>query len=124
MCELKLPNLDKPIFDNYGGCYHLRLSTVEDLKHLLTLDDGRWMATSCPLFGLNVDLAFLKFLDADGNGRIISDEVRAAVRWSLERLHLSETWTTQQSHLPLQLINTGHPDGKALDKRSVLPQTE
>ncbi|MBI1925963.1 hypothetical protein HYR99_17135 [Candidatus Poribacteria bacterium] len=112
---MKLPNLDKPVFDNYGGCYHLRLSGVEDLAHLLTLDDGRWMATSCPLFGLNVDPAFLKFLDADGNGRIISDEVRAAVRWSLERLHRSETWTTRQSHLPLHLINTDHPDGKALE---------
>lgn len=106
----------RPVFDKYGGHYHLSISTVDDLAHVLSLADGRWMATSCPQFGLNADPVFLRFLDADGNDRIISDEIRAAVRWLRERLRPSETWTARPSHLPLDLINTDHPDGQALQR--------
>jgi hypothetical protein len=114
--QLKLPIPPKPTFTNYGGYYHLKIAQVEDLEHLLNLEDGRWMATSCPLFGLNADPAFLSFLDADGNGRIISDEVRAAVRWLRDRLRPAEIWTERRSRLTLDLINTEHADGRALEK--------
>ena len=106
----------RPAFDKYGGHYHLRISTVEDLEHILSLEDGRWMATSCPLFGINVDAAFLRFLDADGNGRIVSDDVRAAVRWLRDRLRPSETWTARTPRVSLSLLNTDHPEGEALDR--------
>ena len=106
----------KPTFTKYGSYHHLRVLTVEDFDHLLNLEDGRWMATSCPLFGLNADPTFLAFLDADGNGRIISDDVRSAVRWLHERLKPSETWTKRQPKLPLNLINTDHLDGRLLEK--------
>jgi hypothetical protein len=108
-------NLSRPIFEKYGGYYHLRISKIEDLEYLLTLADGRWMATSCPLFGLNVDPVLLRFLDADGNGRIISDEIRAAVSWLRERLRPHDTWITKQASLPLNIINIDHPDGKVLE---------
>ncbi|MBM3238734.1 hypothetical protein FJZ31_20785 [Candidatus Poribacteria bacterium] len=108
-------NSYRPIFEKYGGYYHLRISKIEDLEYLLMLADGRWMATSCPLFGLNVDPALLRFLDADGNGRIVSSEVRAAVRWLRERLRPYDTWITKQASLPLNIINIDHPDGKALE---------
>ncbi|MBD3182711.1 hypothetical protein GF312_10485 [Candidatus Poribacteria bacterium] len=105
---------DKTVFHKYGGHYHLRISNIQDLKHLLTIPDGRWMATSCPLFGLTVDPAFLKFLDADGNNRIISEEIRIALRWLFKCLKPSETWLNHQSNLPINLINTDDPEGKAL----------
>ena len=104
----------RPGFDKYGGHYHLCISTVADLEYLISLPDGRWMATSCPLFGINLDPAFLKFLDADGNNRIVSNELRAAVRWLLKCLHTSETWTEHRSVLPLNLISTDSPEGKDL----------
>jgi len=103
-----------PIFENYGGYYHLRIASAEDLKHLLTLNDGRWLATSCPRSSLNADPTFLHYLDADGNGRIVSEEVRAAIRWTWERLHPSPTWTNRQPTLPLSLIRSENPEGKAL----------
>lgn len=72
------------------------------------------MATSCPMFGLSMDPAFLRFLDADGNSRVISEEVRQAIRWLLKCLRPSETWMAGQLSLPLQIINTDSPEGKAL----------
>ncbi len=115
-----LEDSHRPTFDKYGGDHHLRISQVEDLKHILTLADGRWMATSCPTFGLKVDPAFIKFLDADGNRRIISNEVRGAISWTLERLRPSETWKAQQPALPINLINSDHPDGKVLESAARL----
>jgi hypothetical protein len=88
---------------------------VEDLEHIVQLADGRWMATSCPIFGLNLDPVFLKHLDMDGNGRIISDEVRAAIQWFFKCLQPSETWLKREPNLMLKLIKTDNPEGKALD---------
>ncbi len=105
---------NKPIFDKYGGYYHLRISSINDLRHILDLADGRWMATSCPIFGLNMDGSFLRFLDTDGNGRIMSDEVREAIRWLLKHTKLTDSSYQNQSYLPLDLINTDTPEGKSL----------
>jgi hypothetical protein len=84
------------------------------MRQVLSLDNGRWMATSCPVEGLHCDGDFLRFLDVDGNGRILSDEVRAAVAWLLDRLRPSDTWTRRQSSLPLDLIRTDTPAGVGL----------
>ena len=111
---LNLQRKYRPVFEKYGGHYHLSISTVEDLEYVVSLPDGRWMATSCPLFGINLDPAFLKFLDADGNNRIVSDELRAAIRWLFGCLLPSETWAEHKPSLPLSLINTNTPEGKAL----------
>ncbi len=105
---------NKPTFDKYGGYYHLRISSIKDLEHILKLADGRWMATSCPIFGLNMDSSFLRFLDADGNGRIISNEVRESIRWLLKYIKLTDSDYQQQSYLTLDTINTDTPEGKSL----------
>lgn len=91
-------------FDNYGGHYHLRLRQADDLVGLLSLDDGRWLATSCPRFGLNADPVFLDHLDPDGNGRILSADVRTAIRWLVDHAEPAESWTSGSDTLPLQLI--------------------
>lgn len=104
----------RPGFEKYGGHYHLCVSTTSDLEYLVSLPDGRWMVTSCPMFGINLDPAFLRFLDADGNSRIVSNELKAAIRWLFKCLRPSETWTDHRSSLPLNLINTDSPEGKDL----------
>ena len=105
---------NRPVFKKYGGVYQLYLEKVEDLDHLLELEEGRWMATSCPLYGLRIEPAFLRVMDADGNGRIISDEVCAAVRWLRERLDADSSWTERLPRLRLELIARGHPSGPIL----------
>ena len=104
----------RPVFEKYAGIYQLRIADAEDLDHLPDLEEGRWMATGCPLFGLRIDPAFLQLLDADGSGRIISDEVCAAARWLRERLRPATTWTRQQPSLPLELVVSEHVDGPGL----------
>ena len=104
----------KPVFKKYGGVYQLFIEKPEDLDQLIDLEEGRWMATSCPLFGLRIDPAFLRLLDADGNGRIISDEVRAAARWLRERLRPAASWTATQPRLALELIDLEHAEGPGL----------
>jgi len=111
---LRFLDPDKPTFDKYGGHYHLRIESTKDLQRLLDLADGRWMATSCPLSGLNVDATFLKFLDADGNGRIISTEVRSAIRWIHKVLIPSDSWLQNKFSLSLDLINISDPEAKML----------
>ena len=108
----KLAN--RPVFKKYGGVYQFFLEKAEDLDFLIDLEEGRWMATSCPLFGLRIDPAFLKLLDADGNGRIISDEVCLAARWLRERLKPDASWTETQPRLALELIDPEHAEGPGL----------
>ncbi len=120
MVILRFFDSNKPTFDKYGGYYHLRIKTAKDIYRLLDLADGRWMATSCPLFGLNVDLAFLKFLDADGNGRIISAEVRNAIQWIFKCLKPSDTWLQHKTALSLDLLNTSDPEANILKDTALL----
>jgi len=117
---LKFLDPDRPTFDKYGGHYHLRIESTKDMQRLLDLADGRWMATSCPLFGLNVDATFLKFLDADGNGRIISTEVRSAIRWIYKILNPSDSWSQSKPSLSLDLINVSDPEAKILRDTAIM----
>ena len=71
--------MNQMVFRNYGGAYQLQIESVEDLRHVFTLPDARWAATSVPVDGLNCDPAFLRYLDFDKNGRIRPDEVREGV---------------------------------------------
>lgn len=103
----------RPTFRRYGGNFQLVIETLDDLRHLPTLVDSRWMATSCPLFGLRADPAFLTLLDSETNGRILSDEIRAAVDWLLMRLRPDESWTRNQDYLPLRLLDDS-PAGRIL----------
>lgn len=57
-----------------------------DLLDVLELQDALWVATAAPLDTLRGDPVFLRALDADGDGRIRSDEVRAAIRWLVDAL--------------------------------------
>ncbi|MBM3213454.1 hypothetical protein FJZ36_00835 [Candidatus Poribacteria bacterium] len=103
-----------PVFQNYGGHYHLVVERAEDLAAVVALDDGRWVATSCPVTGLEADPAFLAFLDADGNGRIVSDDVRAAIQWTTDALHPSSSWLDRTPAVPIDLIRTDTATGAAL----------
>ena len=49
------------------------------VKAEIPADLKDWYALSCPLAGLRFDARTLALLDADGDGRIRADEVRAAL---------------------------------------------
>ena len=73
-------------FNKFAKAYHLDIATPADLRDVLALDDSFWAATSAPTAAFHEDAAFLKYIDSDGNGRMRSDEVRAALRWLLDTL--------------------------------------
>jgi len=73
--------MEKMMFCNFGGNYKLKIKKAEDLQHVLKLPETRWVATSAPVSSFSCDPLFLKCLDADHNGRIRSDEVKAAIAW-------------------------------------------
>jgi len=102
------------VFCNYGGNYQLRIQTAEDFEHIQTLDDARWVATSAPVSGLNCDPLFLTFMDTDCNGRIRTDEVKAAQSWLLKMLRYRDRVAESSDVLRLADIDTSHAEGSAL----------
>lgn len=73
-------------FAKMGGFNQVVIQTGEDLRHLSELDQKLWCALSCPTKGLEFDSTTLAMLDADHDGRIRVNEVKAAVAWVCECL--------------------------------------
>ncbi len=101
-------------FLQYGSAYQLRIESPDDLVAALTLDDALWAATSAPVGAFRCERRFLDLLDRDGSGRITSDEVRAAIRWLLERLADRRCLFEPFTELPLSALANGKPQTQAL----------
>jgi len=102
------------VFCNYGGNYQLRILSAEDFEHVQTLDDARWVATSAPVNGLSCDPVFLTFMDTDHNGRVRTDEVKAAQSWLFKMLRYRDRVAEGSDVLRLADIDTSHSEGSAL----------
>ena len=98
-------------FENYGGTIQLRLRKAQDLEAVDELDDPFWMATSAPLHQLRCDPVLLERLDGDGNGRIKSDDIRAAKKWLFHRLKNLDDVTRKKKHLALDALDDENSEG-------------
>ena len=110
-----LPDPSRPFrFRRYGRAYHLLIEDVNDLEHVLKLDEGHWVATTAPINTINIDLMFLDLLDDDDDGRVRASEVKRAISWLFSVL--TDTSGISNGNLTLQLdaINTETPDGKSI----------
>jgi hypothetical protein len=67
------------VYRRYGGSLQVSIPSFEVLVEAVRIPETQWLATACPLEGLNCDRSFLTFVDTDRNGRIRVVEVRAAV---------------------------------------------
>lgn len=101
-------------FNKFGKAYHLVLETPADLRDALAIDDSFWAVTSAPTTAFDEDPAFLKYLDSDGNGRIRSDEVRAALRWLLARLADDAKVGAPSDDMPVASVASADDAGKAI----------
>ncbi len=97
-------------FDKFGRTFQLRVRSGDELEQVLELDDSLWIAMSAPVEGLNTDREFLDYVDLDDNGRIRTDEIRAAIRWLLERLSDRSGLADGAAELVLVALNPQHPD--------------
>jgi hypothetical protein len=72
-----------PRFRTLARTTQLVLETADDLEAATQLPDALWVATAATVDTLRLDRGFLSLVDADGDGRVRSDEIRAAIRWAL-----------------------------------------
>jgi len=102
------------IFKNYGGSYQLRIQDAQDLEKVQGLDEAHWAATSVPIDSLNCDHALASYIDTDKNGRIRTDEIKAAIVWLFRFLADRSRLPEGTDALRLSDIDTSHPEGKKL----------
>ncbi len=102
------------IFKNYSGSHQLRIQDAQDLEKIQVLADARWAATSVPINSLNCDYAFTSYVDTDQNGRIRTDELKAAQAWLFRFLANRSRISEGTDVLNLNDIDASHPEGKKL----------
>ena len=101
-------------FDSYGRSHHLRITSAQDLKQVLALDEALWVATGAPVASLNFDATFLKAMDVDRNGRLMCYEVKCAIRWLLNVLEGTGGIGDESTTLTLSHLNANHPDATTI----------
>lgn len=108
------------IFKNYGGSHQLRIQDARDLEKIQVLDEAHWAATSIPINGLNCDNVFLSYVDTDQNGRIRTDELKAAQAWLFRFLSHRNRLSEATDILNLSDIDVSHPEGQKLQTAAKL----
>ena len=102
-------------FVRQGNTYQMQIENGLDLKEVLTLDEAIWVAMSAPIVAFQCDARFLKFVDADANGHIGSEELKQAIRWLLTQLPDHAAITEKfEGKIRLSEIASENPAGKAL----------
>ena len=103
-----------------GGGLQLRIESVEDLKNILNLDEALWAMTSVDIDYLRFDRKFLEFIDSDHDGQIRSDEVKAAVKFTLDHFKEFSGVISGSSKLTAAAINREIPGGEETAKCAAL----
>jgi len=103
-------------FRKYGAHYQLAIESAADMRSVLDLDEALWAATGAPVNAFRGDPALPRLLDADGNGRIKSDEVKQALQWLLDHLADASGLTRASGALALSAIRPGAPDGQGMHR--------
>ena len=67
-----------------GRMAQVKLEKGEDVAHLAELDRKHWLAISMPVDGVRFDRRTLELMDTDGDGRVRTPEVLAAIEFLKE----------------------------------------
>lgn len=101
-------------FFRSGGFDQVQIERTEDLLRLDELDPKLWAVLACPTRGLTLDARTLAAIDTDGDGSIRGPELRAAVRWTLERLRDPSLLFEPGEALPLAALRDEGTEGASL----------
>ncbi len=101
-------------FRQLGGSRQLILENAEQLRQVLRLDPAHWAVDVLPVDAVLTDPEFLAFLDMDKNGRIRPDELKSAIRWTLDVLSDYSGLNHRSDVLHFSALNPNHPDGVVL----------
>lgn len=99
------------VYRRYGGSLQVDLPNFEALVEAINIPETQWMATACPVDGLQCDPRFLSFMDADKNGRIRVAEVRDAVKHTAKFLQSRKGADARSEVLELDALS---PEGAKL----------
>src|SRR4051812_28506105 len=99
------------VYRRYGGSLQVDIPHFAALVEAIQIPETQWMATACPLEGLQCDPRFLSFMDGDGNGRIRVAEVRDAVKHAAKLLQSRKGADARSDVLELEALS---PEGAKL----------
>ncbi|HDZ43977.1 MAG TPA: hypothetical protein ENH80_08565, partial [Phycisphaerae bacterium] len=101
-------------FRRLGRSLQPVIRTAADLAAAVELDEVHWVSTAAPIEGLHVDDVLLRWIDTDGNGRIMCWEMRDAVAWLLDVLTDRAGIDQRSTAIRLADINTRTPAGQTI----------
>ena len=101
-------------YDNVGGAMRVKIATGADIAHLAELDLKKWTVLSCPTEGLDVDERSLKYIDADGDGRIRVSDVISTSQWLVSVVNDAELLVMGADCIDVASFNQASVDGKKL----------
>ncbi|OJT18543.1 kinesin [Archangium sp. Cb G35] len=93
------------VYRRYGGSLQVSIPSFEVLVDAVKIPETQWLATACPLEGLQCDPRFLAFVDTDGNKRIRVHELRAAVEYAAKMLKSYQGADTASDVLVLDTLS-------------------
>ena len=68
-------------FENIGGSTRVKIVSGSDIEHLGELDPKMWTVLSCPVSGLEIEEASLRYADNDNDGKIRVNDILATSKW-------------------------------------------
>lgn len=101
-------------FVRRGGFDQVILDSGEDIFRLGDLDQKLWATLSSPVTGLEFDARTLALIAPDNDGRIRVGDILATIAWLSSVFTSADILTTPGDTLPLSLIRTDTPEGRAL----------
>ena len=101
-------------YSRIGGVTRIHIGSGEDIAHLSELDIKKWTVLSCPVKGLEIDEASLKYMDTNKDGAIHVNEVIEVANWLTRVLKDKDYILLGKDTLPLDMLNQEDADGKAL----------
>ena len=101
-------------FRRFGRSLHPVIRNTKDLRAVVELDEAHWVATAAPTEGLHADEVFLRWIDADDNGRVMCWEIRDAAQWLTDVLADHSGIDGAKTSLTLGAINGESADGRQI----------
>lgn len=91
-------------FMQNGGLIQVKISTIDDVLNLASLDKKMWTALACPVQGLEFSDETLSVLDIDKNGRVRVPEILAAVEYIRKYFAKPEIIMEKGDTIPLDAL--------------------
>lgn len=101
-------------FSNVGGVPRISITSGADIAHLAELDPKLWTVLSCPVKGLEISDTSLKYVDADGDGRIRINDVVATSQWLTGVVKNSDLILQETDSFDVEQINVDTEEGRKL----------